>query len=82
MVEVGVPLRQEWRIMNTEFALRLTDIRLLQTLRLLEVATSDHPDQEAIMDVLAVIRSTRDTVAGLRAELTVGATAAHKVPAA
>ncbi len=34
------------------------------------------------MDVLAVIRSTRDTVAGLRAELTVGATAAHKVPAA
>jgi len=68
--------------MNPEFALQLSDIRLLQTLRLLEVTTNDHPDQEAVGSVLAAIRMTRDTIANLRAAPSISAMAAHQVPAA
>lgn len=57
--------------MNPEFALQLSDIRLLQTLRLLESSMEDHPDQEAVRDVLDAICSTRDNVAKLVAGATV-----------
>ena len=51
--------------MNPEFALQLSDIRLLQTLRLLESSMENHPDQEAVRDVLDAMRSTRDSIAKL-----------------
>jgi hypothetical protein len=44
MGETDVLVCEERRSMNQELALHLTDIRLLQTLRLLETALSDHPD--------------------------------------
>jgi hypothetical protein len=68
--------------MNSEFALQLSDIRLLQTLRLLEATTNDHPDQAAVEGVLAAIRTTRDTIADLRAALSISALAGHRAPAA
>jgi hypothetical protein len=63
--------------MNTDFALELSDIRLLQTLRLLEVATNDHPDRQTVKDVLAAIAATRDTIAKLRATPAICMMAAH-----
>jgi len=64
--------------MNSDFALQLSDIRLLQTLRLLEATTNDHPDQAAVEGVLAAIRATRDTIAALSSS----AMAGHRAPAA
>jgi hypothetical protein len=46
--------------MDKEFALQLADIRLLQTLRLLERALNDHPDQEAVADIVVAIATSRD----------------------
>lgn len=57
--------------MNPEFALQLSDIRLLQTLRLLESSMEDHPDQEAVRDVLDAICSTRDNITKLIAGTTI-----------
>ena len=51
--------------MNPEFALQLSDIRLLQTLRLLESAMENHPDQEAVRNVLDAMSSTRESIAKL-----------------
>jgi hypothetical protein len=51
--------------MKTEFALHLSDVRLLQTLRLLESSLHDHPDQEAVKEALLALGRTRDTVANL-----------------
>lgn len=51
--------------MNPEFALQLSDVRLLQTLRLLESSMEDHPDQKAVRDVLDAISSTRDGITRL-----------------
>ncbi len=57
--------------MNPEFALQLSDIRLLQTLRLLESSMQHHPDQEAVRDVLDAIGSTRDNITKLIAGATI-----------
>ena len=51
--------------MNPEFALELSDIRLLQTLRLLESSMMDHPDQETVRDVLDSLSSTRNSITKL-----------------
>lgn len=51
--------------MNPEFALQLSDIRLLQTLRLLESSMTDHPDQETVRDALDAISSTRNSITKL-----------------
>lgn len=51
--------------MNPEFALQLSDIRLLQTLRLLESAMTDHPDQDAVGEALDAISRTRDSITKL-----------------
>ena len=51
--------------MDLGLTLQLCDIRLLQTLRLLEAAMEDHPDQEEIRDVLRAIRSGRDKLSHL-----------------
>lgn len=51
--------------MNPEFALQLTDIRLLQTLRLLESSMVDHPDQETVRDALDALSSTRNSITKL-----------------
>ncbi len=51
--------------MNPEFALQLSDIRLVQTLRLLESSMADHPDQETVRVVLDAISSTRNSITKL-----------------
>ena len=74
--------------MTQEFALQLSDIRLLQTLRLLESAMDDHPDQTAVGEALEAIGVARGFINGLSGDLptdyrpnsTVGA--AQKWPAA
>lgn len=48
--------------MNKEFALQLADVRLLQTLRLLERSLNDHPYQEAVADILVAISASRDNL--------------------
>lgn len=48
--------------MDKEFALQLADIRLLQTLRLLERSLKDHPDHEAVADILVAISTSRDNL--------------------
>ncbi len=45
--------------MNSEFALRISDIRLLQTLRLLEGTFADHPHQSVVAEVLDAINAAR-----------------------
>lgn len=45
--------------MDSEFALRISDIRLLQTLRLLEGSFADHPHQSVVADVLAALNAAR-----------------------
>lgn len=52
--------------MDREFALHLTDIRLLQTLRLLESTMKDHPDQDAVNRVLEALSTSRDTLTHLK----------------
>jgi hypothetical protein len=55
-----------------EFALYHSDIRLVQTLRLLEATMGNHPDQAAVRDVLQAISTTRDKIANLRGAPEVG----------
>ena len=45
--------------MEHAFALHLSDIRLLQTLRLLESSLDDHSDQQAVKDLLDAISDSR-----------------------
>lgn len=45
--------------MERSFALHLSDIRLLQTLRLLESSLDDHPDRHAVKDLLDAISDSR-----------------------
>jgi len=54
--------------MNQELALHLTDIRLLQTLRLLETALSDHPDQLGVVNALQAIHASRDFITQLHSQ--------------
>ncbi len=51
--------------MSPELALNLSDIRLLQTLRLLESSMGDHPDREAVKEALDAINASRDKIARL-----------------
>jgi hypothetical protein len=53
--------------MNHEFALHLSDIRLLQTLRLLEHSLSDHPDRAVVHKVLSAIAACREGITKLAA---------------
>jgi len=53
--------------MNQEFALHVSDVRLLQTLRLLELTMKDHPDQTVVMEALDAISASRDHIANLAA---------------
>ena len=51
--------------MGKEFALNLADVRLLQTLRLLEMSMHDHPDRDTVEDVVHAISAIRDKIAHL-----------------
>jgi hypothetical protein len=51
--------------MNHEFALHLSDIRLLQTLRLLEHSMSDHPDRAVVHEVMSAIADCRKGITKL-----------------
>lgn len=51
---------------DAEFALHLSDIRLVQTLRLIEVMMNDHPDQQAVERALEAISSARESIGKLR----------------
>lgn len=51
--------------MSPELALSLSDIRLLQTLRLLESSMNDHPDYEAVKEALDAVKASRDKIAKL-----------------
>lgn len=74
--------------MNQKFALQLSDIRLLQTLRILGDAMNDHPDREAVNEALEAIGKARDVLSGLAADLPTGRdltptmNTVQKVPAA
>jgi len=54
--------------MDRAFALHLSDIRLLQTLRLLESSMSDHPDRAVVHDVLRGIAACRKGISKLAAQ--------------
>lgn len=53
--------------MNMEFALRLSETRLLQTVRLLELALREHPDQESVERALRAIYVCRERLTALGA---------------
>lgn len=53
--------------MNMEFALHLSDTRLLQTVRLLELALGEHPDQESVEQALGAIHVCRERLTALAA---------------
>ena len=53
--------------MDHHFALHLCDLRLLQTLRLLESTFSDHPDRAVVFDALEAISASRSYIADLSA---------------
>lgn len=74
--------------MDEEFALKLADTRLLQTLRLIQLSMADHPDQEAVSEALRAIQGSRDIIKSLARNLpdvgrfTPAVGAARKSPAA
>lgn len=51
--------------MNYDFAIHLSDIRLLQTMRLLESAMRNHPDQGAVKEALDAIGVARENLTQL-----------------
>ena len=54
--------------MNPEFALNLADVRLQQTWHLLTLSMKDHPDQEALAEVLKAICTSRAVIKNLHGD--------------
>lgn len=55
--------------MNRAFALSLSDIRLLQTSRLLEMTLVDHPDHQLVRQAMDAIRASRAAVKKLLGDI-------------
>lgn len=51
---------------DAEFALHVSDMRVLQTLRLLEATMKDHSEQGLLTEIMQALSATRDNILKLR----------------